>query len=390
MITLDDLAFLTSSAGESLLDLLTTEDLSDHNALPLLTKLREKYSAEQTSTALTMARLREKAVVKFGQDAARMFFTDDGLQQASHSLVRDYRAQKIAGKAILDVCCGVGTDSLAFARHGAQVVGLDIDPVRVAIARLNANELGLKAHFEVADVCKGVPDEDATVFFDPSRRDEQGRRIFDVERYIPPLSLIRDWRAERIVVKLSPGVNLTQVDRYGGCMEFISVDGELKEAVLWLGFTASTTVATLLTNGETYHWIHESTIESAPIMPPHGWLIEPDPALIRAGLVQDAAVRFGGSLLDETIAYFTTDTAPNSPWIRAWRVVDWMPFNLKRLRTYLRERGIGRVTIKKRGSPITPEQLSAKLKLKGDKSCTLAMTRHNEQPIVLICEDYVP
>jgi hypothetical protein len=74
---------------------------------------------------------------------------------------------------------------------------------------------------------------------------------------------------------------------------------------------------------------------------------------------------------------------------RAWQLIDWMPFNLKRLRTYLREHNIGRVTIKKRGSPIAPEELTAKLNLKGDKSCTLVLTRCNGQPIVMICEDYV-
>ena len=128
----------------------------------------------------------------------------------------------------------------------------------------------------------------------------------------------------------------------------------------------------------------------ATAAPPHRWLIEPDPALIRAGLVQDVAARFGGNLLDETIAYITADTVPDSAWVRGWQILDWMPFHLKRLRDYLRERGIGRVTVKKRGSPVTPKELTAKLKLKGEQSCTLVLTRHSGQPIVLICEDFNP
>ena len=251
MVTLDDLTFLTSTAGESLLALLATEDLSDRNTLALLTRLRKTYTGEQAGAAVTMARLRAKGAGKFGADAARMFFTDDALQQASNPLVRDYRAQKTVGISVLDVCCGIGADSLAFAKNGTQVIGLDIDPVRVALARLNAESLGLgNTRFEVGDVRQGIPDEDDTIFFDPARRDGQGRRIFDVERYIPPLSLVRGWRKGRIVVKLSPGVDLTQLKEYGGCVEFISVSGELKESVLWLDSTTSTTIATLLTDGD--------------------------------------------------------------------------------------------------------------------------------------------
>jgi hypothetical protein len=106
-----------------------------------------------------------------------------------------------------------------------------------------------------------------------------------------------------------------------------------------------------------YHWQRTEPPESAPLSEPRAWLVEPDPAILRAGLVQDAAASVGGFMLDETIAYFTTDAPPDSPWLRAWRVLDWMPFNLKRLRAYLRQHHVGAVTVKKRGSPIAPEAL---------------------------------
>lgn len=390
MITLDDLAYLTSPDGESLLELLSSVDLSDQNILPLLTKLRKTHTIEHARGALTMARLRKRAEDKFGAMAARMYFSDDGLQQASHPLVRNYRAEKVGAESVLDVCCGIGSDSIAFAQNSAQVVGLDLDPIRVEMARLNAKVLDLDIRFEVADVRDRLPNEGETIFFDPARRDGEGRRIFNVEGYIPPLSLIREWRMARIVVKLSPGVNHNQLTAYGGCLEFISVAGELKEAVLWFGAGATTTMATLLVDAERHHWHRESAPTDVMISEPRHWLIEPDPALIRAGLVQEAADHFGGHMLDNTIAYFTSDTAPDSPWVRAWRVIDWMPFHLKRLRAYLCERGFGRVTVKKRGSPITPEGLAAKLKLKGNRSCTLVLTRREGQPIVLICEDRAP
>lgn len=387
-ISLSDIEFLTSASGEKLLQRLNDENLSETNTLSLLTRLRKDYSAEQAGAALEMARLRLKAVDKFGDDAAKMFFTRDALEQASDPLIRDYRAELVGAQILVDAGCGIGADSLAFAKAGADVTGLDIDPVRVEIARYNAQVLDLKAHFEVADIRDGLPSSDIA-FFDPARRDDQGKRIYDVERYQPSLSIIQTWKQPSIMVKLSPGVDLDQLKNYAGLVNFISVDGDLKEAVLSLGDGVRRTRATLLRPGAYYFWEREfGFIPETVIAAPRGWLIEPDPAILRAGLVQDVAAKLDGSLLDDTIAYFTTDTKPESPWIRACQILDWMPFNVKKLRAYLREHNVGTVTVKKRGSPVTPEVLIPQLKLKGSQSRTLVLTRFQGHPIVIICAPY--
>lgn len=401
-LALDDLAFLTSPAGEHLLLRLSQADLSDSNTLLLLTALRKDYVAHQSRAALEMARLRSKAVDKFGDYAQRLFFTREALEQASDPLIRRYRATRIGAVQMVDACCGIGADSLAFAQAGAQVTGIDSDVLRVAIARHNAAALGLTAHFEVGDVTRALPAADV-VFFDPARRDEQGNRLYDVERYQPPLSIIRGWKQRQVVVKLSPGVELAQVTDYGGLIEFISVDGDLKEAVLWVDGEETALQATLLNDGKVLHWSNTRVGQRAYVDAPlHGhkklnfqtvsepliWLVEPDPALIRAGLVQDAAQQFGGRLLDDTIAYFTTDAKPDSPWLRTWRILDWMPFNLKRLRAYLRQQQVGSVTVKKRGTAVTPDMLIPQLKLSGDEERVLVLTRCRGQQIVMICAEY--
>jgi hypothetical protein len=395
---LPNLEFLTSAKGQQLLERLAGENLADAHTLRLLTVLRKDHTAEQAGSALEMARLRVKAVSKFDDDAHQMFFTRDALEQASDPLVRAYRARDLIPPnhegiySLIDAGCGIGADSLAFASTGADVLGLDIDPVRVEIARYNAGRLGLKARFEVADIRDGLPDANE-VFFDPARRDDQGKRIYDVERYLPPLSIIQSWEHDMIQVKLSPGVDLDQLKSYGGAVEFISVDGDLKEAVLTCGrdFPGYGLFATLLVSDQVYQWNNPGEYtaldRNISIAEPRGWLVEPDPAILRAGLVQDVAEKFSGLMLDETIAYFTTDVKPESPWVRAWQILDWMPFNLKKLRAYLRERNVGNVTVKKRGSPLTPEELIPQLKLKGSESRTLVLTRLRGQPIVIICVD---
>ena len=381
------LSFLTSDAGKHLLGNLIHEDLSDANTLQLLSRLRRDYSGEQAGAALELARLRLAAVAKFGDDAAGMFFTRDALEQVSDPLIRRWRAALVRAKSVADVCCGMGSDALAFAQAGADVHGLDIDPVRVAMAELNAEALGLSATFEVADVRTGVPDR-AFVFFDPARRTEDGRRIFNVEDYQPPLSIVHQWRAPAVCVKLSPGVDKQQLSAFpsGWRLDFVSAHRELKEANLWRTDRPGPLLrAILLTDAESFTWDNDGAHPDVVLREPQAWLCEPDPALIRAELVQDVAMACQGTLLDETIAYFTTDRKPEMPWVRAWAVEAWMPFNIKRLREYLRARGVGRVTVKKRGTAVTPDVLIPKLKLKGSDERVIVLTRLRGQQIALIC-----
>ena len=226
-LSLDDISFLHSQRSISVLTAYADADLSDENMLPLLTEMRKSLTAAEAGAVLTTLRLRRKARSKFPRWAADMLFTEEALQQASHPLARRYRAGLVESDNVLDLCCGIGADSLAFAAGRRRVLGLDIDPVRIAIARHNSAVMGLDVAFEVADIREQVPTGFDCVFFDPSRRDERGRRIHHVERYQPPLSLVRDFAASEVIVKLSPGVDLRQLAVYGGQVEFVSGVGTI-------------------------------------------------------------------------------------------------------------------------------------------------------------------
>jgi hypothetical protein len=89
--------------------------------------------------------------------------------------------------------------------------------------------------------------------------------------------------------------------------------------------------------------------------------------------------------LDPDIAYLTADHETPTPFARVWAVEDWLPFNLKRLRAALRERGVGHVVVKKRGSPLQPETLIRELRLSGDKERVVFLTHLRGRPIVVIC-----
>jgi SAM-dependent methyltransferase len=395
-LTAEAITWLGSPAGERALGALAllpdADVVSEQAALRLLTGLRQAYTPEQAAVLLTTARLRLKARAKFGDDAARMLFLPDALEQASDPAARAYRAAYGRGRRVLDAGCGIGSDTMAFADAAQEAHGIDIDPLRIAVARHNAQVLGSPATFSVGDITTGdlglnQPGECDTIFFDPGRRDAGGRRIHHVEQYRPPLSTMRAWRFARLIVKLSPAVDLREIAAYGGGVEFVSVAGALKEGLLVLGGGWEGLRATRLEDGQVHRMAASGQQDRLELRAPTGWLVEPDPAILRARLVVPLGASLGGFGLDPDIAYFCTPGQPDSVWVRSWRIRAWLPFQLKRLRALLREHNIGHLTIRKRGFAMEPDELQGKLRLQGSESATLVLTRYAGKPVVILCDD---
>ncbi|MFD0787848.1 SAM-dependent methyltransferase, partial [Micromonospora azadirachtae] len=213
------------------------------------------------------------------------------------------------------------------------------------------------------------------VFCDPARRaGGTGRRIFDPNAYSPPWDFVTRLaeRTPRTVVKVAPGIDHGLIPA-GAEAEWVSVDGDLVEAALWCGELAEVPRrATLLTE-------KEGTVDSsergaagqltgtgdreADVGAVRRFLHDPDPAVVRAHLVAELADELHATLADPAIAYLYADTPTLGPYARCLEITDVLPFSLKRLRALLRERGVGRVEILKRGSALTPEQLRRDLRL---------------------------
>lgn len=357
------------------------------------TRLRRSYDAALTSAALTQAALRERAKAKFGADAALMYFTPHGLEQATRAEVGAHRARRLAGPAggtrVVDVCCGIGGDFLALARAGCVVDAVDLDPLTVAVARANAEALGLADRVTVreADAATVSPEDYDWLFADPARRTSRGR-TFDPMAYSPPWPVVLDLvaRAGRACLKVAPGIPYEFIPDEAEA-EWVSYKGEVKEAALWTGPTeGAVRRATLLPGGETL----VARGAEAPTGPVGRFMYEPDGAAIRAHLVGEVAEMVGGRLPDPMIAYITGDEPFDTPWAARYAVEDVLPFSLKRLRATLRERQVGNVVIKKRASAVDIERLRNDLRLSGDKSAVIMLTRIMDKPSVLICHPSPP
>ncbi|MBT2384643.1 methyltransferase domain-containing protein [Streptomyces sp. ISL-11] len=378
-------AALLTDEGRRLLD-----ELRDHDPaqeLATATRLRRSYPAELVSAALGQARLRQRAVAKFGaDDAYRMFFTPNGVEQSTRKTVAEYRAARFAAlgvRRLADLCCGIGGDAIALARAGVSVLAVDRDPLTCEVARANAAALGLSELIEVrcADVAEIDTSSYDAVFVDPARRGGRGR-IFDPEAYSPPLSWAIDAarRAPHAALKIAPGVPHEAIPEDAEA-EWISDGGDVKEAVLWFGTAAGARRATLLPGTRS---LVGAGLPDPSVRPVGRYLYEPDGAVIRAHLVADVARELAGGLIDETIAYVTSDRLTETAYATAYEITDVLPFHLKKLKALLREREVGVVTVKKRGSAVEPEELRKKLKLAGPHSCTIVLTRVAGAPAMLL------
>lgn len=385
---------LRSGPGARALDRALAEFDAGADPLVVATGVRRDVpglSPEVGSAAVTQALLRRKAREKFGVDAERMWFTPDGLEQATRAEVADHRAGRFAALGgqfdrppkVADLCCGIGGDLRALSAAGCAVTGYDRDPLTAEVARANAEALKLDVSVECLDAeTLDVSAFDA-VFIDPARR-RDGRRVFDVNAVTPPWTFVRQLLSSMpAAAKMAPGIPHDIVPP-GVEAEWVSFAGDLKEAVLWSGALATSNVrrrATLLPGGETLTDANEAP---ADVISPGRFLYEPDPAVVRAHLVGAVANVVHGGLLDATTAYITSDADVATPFARAFEITDVMPFSFKRLRQKLHEREVGAVTIMKRGSAVDVEQLRRDLRLKGREHAVVVLALINGRREVLL------
>ena len=341
------------------------------------TALRREATPEHAAAALTQVELRTRARAKFGDLADRMYFTPEGLEQATRFRVAEHRAARLAAAApssVLDLGCGIGGDLVAFARAGLTAAGVDQDPLRVEVARANLDALDLGGAVQVADGTTLDLAGFGAVFADPARRTARGR-VFDVDAYSPPWTFVVSLLERAACVKVAPGIPHDLVPD-GVEAEWVSDEGEVKEAALWSPTLATARRrATVIRSAGLATLTDEDDPGEQSLRGVQGYLYEPDGAVIRAGLVTAVAAGVNGGLLDEHIAYVTSDQPFSTPFARSYQVLEALPYKEKALRAALRARNIGRLTIKKRGVNVVPDELRKRLALKGDGEATVVLTR---------------
>lgn len=375
--TLDDVAFLRSSDGVAALRACAGLELTEDSRLHDVAAARRAVG-ERAAAVLETLLLRRKAPAKL-TDAAEWLFTDDALQQASPTVVARHRADRLAGRDVHDVTCSIGADLAELARAARRCVGSDVDPVRLAMARHNCPEAALVRADALRPVTRG-----AVVVADPARRDAGGRRTWKPADFAPPLDgLAEVYTGRDLVVKCAPGIAPEAVP-WAVERELVSLDGQVREACLWTGSVATAGRRASVLRSDGSGWtVTDAEPDDCPVAEPGEWLVDPDGAVVRAGLVRQYAARHGLWQLDERIAYLSGDRPP--PGVRAFRVREFGRYREKDLRAALRRLDVGRVEILVRGLDVDPNTLRRRLKPRGDAEATVVLTRIGRSPVAFVC-----
>jgi phage baseplate assembly protein W len=401
-----NLDLLLTPAGAAVLDRLAGTELTAGVELRLAETLRREFPAELVTAALAQYELRQRARAKFTR-AESMWLTRDGLEQASSEPIARHRATRYAGaRRVADLCCGIGGDLVALAGVGAYVsadttasnasdttaavelVAVDRDPLHLRMAALNAAAYGFGD--AVAGQLGDVRDADLAgvdaVFVDPARR-SGGRRLRTGDSE-PPLAwcVALAERIARVAIKAAPGLDRATVPT-GWEVEFVADGRDLKEAVLWSPALSGPGIgsrATVLPAGDQ---LLPAPGDPVPCRLPGEYLLDPNPAVTRAGLVEELARELGAWKIDPRIAFLSAETPPRTPFGRTLRVLDSGPWREKDLIARLRRHDVGALDIRRRGLAGDVDVLRRKLRTTGSTPATLVMTRVDDQPWALICVD---
>ena len=387
---------LISPQGQALLAEVGEID-SKADMVKVVSKLRGKgHSAELVATVLTQVKLRRRAKAKFGEFAPTMFFTEEGLEQASRLKVAAIHAGRFRNhglKRIADLGCGIGAESLAIASLDMEVTAFEIDEVTAALATYNLASFE-NVKVEQADVTTINLDNFDGLFIDPARRDLKdsktniNKRKYDINDFSPSFDFVLEAaRTKPTIVKLGPGLDHKDIPDDAEAV-WVSDDGDLVELTLYFGILRRPEVkraALLLSPNGTFE-ITSSEAErlDAPLGELGRYLYEPDASIIRSHLVGNLAISLELNIFSNEIAYLSSDEEVHSPWLKGYEVLENLVFDRKKLKAYLREKQIGVLEIKKRGADITPEQLRRELDPKGTESATLIVTRVDGAHRVLI------
>lgn len=355
--------------------------------------LRSEFSEELVRAALTLADLRKKAAEKF-RLADKMWLTRVGLEQSTSDPIAQHKATRFQGP-IVDLCCGIGGDAMALKAKGP-LVALDADPLICLRASWNLELIDSPFPTEVLHSdALAYEFEDRLVHIDPDRRSptpgdpsqKRTGKFVRIDDYQPGLDYLNRLieTATGGAIKLSPAANFG--GKFPGCeIELISWNGECKEATVWFGELAGVKQfrATLLPSGET---ISADPMEHfAELRPLEGYVYDPDPAVVRAGMVDAVAVQLALSRLDQEEEYLTSNRPLSTPFAQGFEVLADLPFDEKKLRAYFRSNAYGQIEIKCRHLKVDVDQLRKKISRSGRESCTLILSRIGAKSRALIAK----
>jgi len=354
-------------------------------------KLRERFPERLVIAAIQIQEARERARSRF-PFAEQLWFNRIGLEQATAWEVAKHKAHRFSDCAVIsDICCGIGSDASALSRH-AEVRALDHSALMLCCTRWNAQVLGSSQNIFTKETDVTTHSwKQLFVHADPDRRSGRERPVRRLEDYQPGL----DWMKHLIktarggALKVGPASNF--VDKFPGCeIELMSLAGECREATIWFGELAThhRARATNISTGETFaadpidHGVMlRNTVDQ--------YLCDPDPGIVRSGLLMALAMQHDMHRLDAEEEYLTSSHIPNTTLVSVFRVEEVLSSSIKALRQLFLKRSPQSYELKCRRMKVDIEGIRKQLPVGEEPPVTIIFCRMGHRRRAIICRRVV-
>lgn len=163
------------------------------------------------------------------------------MQQSSSELTGIFKSNLVSGDHLVDMTGGLGVDSYYFSKRFERVTYIDSSEQLCQLAKHNFNVLGASHIQVVQGDCETILSELPTptvIYIDPSRRKDDGSKVFRLEMCEPNLLRLipKLWhRKTSLLLKLSPLIDITRALNqisHVHHVHVVSVKNDCKEVLL--------------------------------------------------------------------------------------------------------------------------------------------------------------
>ena len=300
-----------------------------------LRKAFPEITPGQTSALSTIRDIRKRAAARGFAFADRLFADDDGIAMATSPALVAVHASLLAatGRPVLDIAAGCGIEALQLAAAGLDVTCYEIDPARAHFAATNAARCPTAGKITVVPRdCRLANPDGNVIYYDPSRRADGTRNNRSFDSLEPPIDA---WSAFTDstgmgLAKLPTGLPDEETIDIGDAYAFLAEGRDCKECIVTVG------IETPWQSGDVYFVESGRTVspefDEVPMFPDlamTNWILDPHPALCRAGalgvLCELASAGLASPMDDYLIASGQTPPDIDPQLATIWQVISLTP-----------------------------------------------------------------